>query len=658
MLLSLANLASTILIAPLLCGAVCGLGAKRLGKQGAHSLTIAGLALAFVASIVLAYQWPLQHQQNPRIIVSLFTWLQSGTFNFHLGLLIDPLSILMCVTVSFISLLVHVYSIGYMHDDPGYQRFFCYMSLFTFAMLTLVLADNMLQLFFGWEGVGLVSYLLIGFWFERPSAAAGCLKAFIVNRVGDFGLLLGVGLLFAWVGSLNYTTLFQEASLLASIHYGSINLLELICFGLFLGAMGKSAQIPLHVWLPESMEGPTPISALIHAATMVTAGIYMISRLSPLFELAPHCRSFILIVGATGALLLGLVGIVQHDIKRVVAYSTLSQLGYMIAATGVSAYSVAMFHLVTHACFKALLFLAAGSVIVAMHHEQDMRKMGGLAKSMPITAWSFLIGSMALTAIPPFSGFFSKDAIISAVHLSSLFGARYASVCLSLGVMVTVIYSFRAYILTFHGPKKFTGTVKECGPSICIPLILLSIPSLFLGMFLAPYLIDPTQGILASSITLSHHAQMLMQTLAETYQHFTTPLTEALGHLPFWLMLISLYGTCFIYAYHPKKADWCAHHFKLVYTMMCQKFGFDLFYQAVIVRNIMRLSALLDQLGDQKIIDQHMILGLPKMTACFASQLRKHHTGYLYHYLTLFVLGVILLLGYLAWHNNLMTLIW
>jgi NADH-quinone oxidoreductase subunit L len=654
MFLSNAQLAILILTAPLVSGSLCGLFAKRIGVRGAHWLTISGLLLTFLASLVLAVQW---HQSaSTSLVVPLYTWFQSGSFDFHLGLLVDSLSITMCLTVSFVSLLVHIYSMEYMQGDPGYQRFFCYMSLFTFSMLALVLADNFLQLFFGWEGVGLISYLLIGFWFKRPSAASGCMKAFVVNRIGDFGLVLGIGLLFSFVGNLNYSAVFTASSLLANMHLGSYHLIELICFGLFLGAMGKSAQIPLHVWLPESMEGPTPISALIHAATMVTAGVYMVSRLSPLFELAPNCRSFILIIGATGALLLGLVGIVQNDIKRVVAYSTLSQLGYMIAAVGASAYTAAMFHLVTHACFKALLFLAAGSVIIAMHHEQDMRKMGGLSQYMPVTGWCFLIGNLALTAIPPFSGFFSKDAIITAVRLSTLHGASYAWFCLVISVAVTVIYSFRAYILTFHGKQRFEGKVKESGLAVRIPLIVLAIPSLFLGMFLAPSMLDPIHGILAHSVTMSQQAQAILLEITNDYSNAVHLIIDALSHTPFWLMLASLYVTCFVYTQRPELAAQFAARYQLLYRMMINKFGFDQFYQDYLVKGIMVLSRTFSRVGDQIIIDQTLILGLPKLTARFATLLRKHHTGYLYHYVALFVLSGILLLGYVAWHVHLITL--
>ncbi|MDQ5884081.1 MAG: NADH-quinone oxidoreductase subunit, partial [Pseudomonadota bacterium] len=447
-------------MAPLLGSIIAGFLRNRIGKAGAHSVTILGLASSFSAAVYLA--WLFVQANIPSFQFNLYTFIDGGVwfpYQFHVGFLIDPLSILMLLIVTFVSLLVHIYSIGYMDGDEGYQRFFSYISLFTFMMLMLVTGDNFLQLFFGWEGVGLVSYLLIGFWYSKESAIEGSLKAFLVNRVGDFGFILGIGLIMVNIGSLDYNNLFQSNIALMnktiSLGFTDVNLVTLICITLFVGAMGKSAQVPLHVWLPESMEGPTPISALIHAATMVTAGIFMVSRLSPLYEMSDTARSFIMIIGATGALFMGLIGIVMNDIKRVVAYSTLSQLGYMMVALGASAYSVGVFHLLTHACFKALLFLAAGSVIIGMHHEQDMQKMGGLKEKMPITFWTYLIGSLALCAFPPFAGFFSKDSIITAVHHSSIAGHQYAYWCVTIGAMVTAFYTFRSLFLTFLG--KFRG---------------------------------------------------------------------------------------------------------------------------------------------------------------------------------------------------------
>src|SRR3989440_1393505 len=443
-------------LAPLAGAIVAGLGGGRVGRSGAHWVTIAGVAVSFIASCVIFADVLDGSVFNGPV----YTWLVSGGTRFEIGFLIDRLSALMMVVVTFVSLMVHVYTVGYMADDPGYQRFFAYIALFTFSMLMLVMANNVLQLLLGWEAVGLVSYLLIGFWYTRPTAIYASLKAFLANRVGDFGFVLGLGLIVAYFGSLDYATVFKGAPALAGATLAVAGLsqssvLTAICIGLFVGAMGKSAQVPLHVWLPDSMEGPTPISALIHAATMVTAGIFMVARMSPLFELSEAALAFVTIIGATTALFMALLGIVQNDIKRVIAYSTLSQLGYMTVALGVSAYSAAIFHLMTHAFFKALLFLAAGSVIIALHHEQDLRKMGGLRKYMPITYWTAVIGSVALAGIPPFAGFFSKDAIIEAVQLSTVGGHRYAEFAVTIGVFITAFYTFRMLFLAFHGEERF-----------------------------------------------------------------------------------------------------------------------------------------------------------------------------------------------------------
>ncbi|HVT62027.1 MAG TPA: NADH-quinone oxidoreductase subunit L, partial [Legionellaceae bacterium] len=439
-----------IILAPLLGSVIAGLLRKQIGRNGAHTITIMGVGLSLGLSIYVAMM--ILTKQSSIVDVNLYTWASGGDlfpYAFHIGFLIDSLSAVMLVVVTFVSFLVHIYSIGYMAEDDGYQRFFSYISLFTFMMLMLVTSNNFLQLFFGWEGVGLVSYLLIGFWYEKESANQGSLKAFLVNRVGDFGFILGIGLVLAYAGSLDYQTVFHQTDTLApqaiTLFSGhSWSVITVICLLLFVGAMGKSAQVPLHVWLPESMEGPTPISALIHAATMVTAGVFMVARISPLMELSNTALSVILVIGATGALFTGILALVMNDIKRVVAYSTLSQLGYMMVAMGASAYSAGIFHLVTHACFKALLFLGAGSVIMGMHHEQDMRKMGGLRHKMPLTFYTFVIGSLALCAVPPFAGFFSKDTIIEAAQLSHLPGATYAYWCVLLGAMFTALYSFRA----------------------------------------------------------------------------------------------------------------------------------------------------------------------------------------------------------------------
>ena len=474
-----------IVLAPLVGSVIAGFFRNQIGKIGAHTITSGSVGLSLILSIYVAKM--ILTGASPTLNTNLYTWVSGGDlfpFAFHIGFLIDPLTVLMMVIVTFVSFLVHIYTIGYMADDPGYQRFFSYISLFTFMMLMLITGNNFLQLFFGWEGVGLVSYLLIGFWYEKESAIEGSLKAFLVNRVGDFGFIIGIGLVLAYAGSLDYETVFRNSSSLATqtieIFSGhSWSVLTVICIFLFIGAMGKSAQVPLHVWLPESMEGPTPISALIHAATMVTAGVFMVARISPLIELSTTALSFILVVGATGALFTGILAIVMNDIKRVIAYSTLSQLGYMMVAMGASAYSAGLFHLTTHACFKALLFLGAGSVIMGMHHEQDMRKMGGLWRKMPITYVTFLIGSLALCAIPPFAGFYSKDTIIEAVGLSTTPGGSYAYFCVVMGAMCTAIYSFRALFMTFHGkPRMDEETLSHVHESpwvILFPLIILAI---------------------------------------------------------------------------------------------------------------------------------------------------------------------------------------
>jgi len=453
----LKTLMIVIVLAPLAGSLIAGLFGKKIGRANAHRVAILGVGIAFVLSLIVAKLLFLDHV--PVFDGNIYNWASGGAlshFSFNIGFHVDQLTAVMLLVVTFVSLLVHIYTIGYMADDPGYQRFFSYIALFTFAMLMLVSANNFLQLFFGWEGVGLVSYLLIGFWFKRESALQGSLKAFLVNRVGDFGFLLGIAVIFAYTGSLDYDTVFGQASVLAKQHISLIpgaswSLVTVICLLLFVGAMGKSAQVPLHIWLPESMEGPTPISALIHAATMVTAGVFMIARMSPLYEFSPTALSVVLVIGATGALFTGLLALVMTDIKRVIAYSTLSQLGYMMVAMGVSAYSVGIFHLATHACFKAVLFLGAGSVIIALHHEQDMRKMGGLWRYMPITYITYLIGSLALCAIPPFAGFFSKDMIIDAAKVATIPGAHYAYYCVLLGAFVTALYTFRSLFMTFHG---------------------------------------------------------------------------------------------------------------------------------------------------------------------------------------------------------------
>ena len=589
-----------------------------------------------------------------RWIYNLYTWVLSGDVAFHIGFLVDKLSVLMMLTVTFVSLLVHIYSIGYMQGDPGYQRFFSYISLFTFAMLMLVGGNNFLQLFFGWEGVGVASYLLIGFWFKKESALQGSLKAFVVNRVGDFGFLLGIAAIFHYVGDLNYAHVFVQADMLASTHIslwaGNDNLVvTLICLLLFIGAMGKSAQVPLHVWLPESMEGPTPISALIHAATMVTAGIYMVSRLSPLFELSTVALNVILVIGATGALFMGLLGLVQHDIKRVVAYSTLSQLGYMIAALGASAYAAGMFHLFTHACFKALLFLGAGSVIIAMHHEQDMRKMGGLWRRMPITYITFVIGSLALCGIPPFAGFFSKDSIIEAIHASHQGAATYAYWCVLAGVLVTALYSFRSLFLTFHGkPRMDQETYSHAHESpwvVWLPLVLLAVPSVILGWYWIGDILYSKPGLLGQTV----HVLPQHDVLAHLAEEFTSPLAmieHALHQLPFYLALLGVILAWVGYIAMPQLPAMVAKVLSPLYKILCNHYGFDAFNQWFFVRGGKGLGCVCFHLGDRVLIDDGVVNGSARLVAVSARCLRVLQSGLLYHYALVMVMG---LLGFLVW---------
>ncbi len=644
-----------IVLAPLVGSVIAGFFRHQIGKIGAHTVTTAGVGLSFLLSVYVAIL-VLTHAV-PILNTNLYTWANGGDlfpFSFYIGFLIDPLTVVMMVTVTFVSFLVHIYSIGYMSDDPGYQRFFSYISLFTFMMLMLVTANNFLQLFFGWEGVGLVSYLLISFWYHKESAIEGGMKAFIVNRVGDFGFILGLGLIFAYVGSLDYEVVFNNASGLATenieIFSGhSWSVMTVTCLLLFVGAMGKSAQVPLHVWLPESMEGPTPISALIHAATMVTAGVFMVARISPLIELSTTALSFVLVIGATGALFTGLLAIVMNDIKRVIAYSTLSQLGYMMAAMGVSAYSAGMFHLLTHACFKALLFLAAGSVIIGMHHEQDMRKMGGLWRKMPITYITFLIGGLALCAIPPFAGFYSKDTIIEAVQLATIPGSRYAYFCVAMGAMVTAIYTFRALFMTFHGTprmdKETLAHVHESPAVVWIPLVLLAIPSVVLGYLLyMPILFNKPSLLGASLFVLPSH-----DVLAELAKEIVSPLSSLL-HAPdspiFWLTLGGIFIAWMAYIVRPTMPAVLAKRFGFIYQILLDKYGFDAFNENVLVRGIKALGEGFYQIGDQRLIDGLIVNGTGRTVKWFALKGQGFQNGYLYHYIAVMVFGV---LGFLCW---------
>lgn len=644
-----------IVLAPLLGCLVAGFLRHQIGRSGAHGVTIALVTLSFFLSVYVAFEI-LSGRAAP-IDLNLFTWANGGDlfpYAFHIGFLIDPLTVVMLVIVTFVSMLVHLYSIGYMADDDGYQRFFSYISFFTFMMLMLVTANNFLQLFFGWEGVGLVSYLLIGFYYQKESALEGSLKAFLVNRVGDFGFLLGIALILAYAGSLDYAQVFQRADALSAetitLFSGHAwSLITVISLLLFVGAMGKSAQMPLHVWLPESMEGPTPISALIHAATMVTAGVFMLARISPLIEYSETALSVVLVIGATGALFTGILGIVMHDIKRVIAYSTLSQLGYMIAAMGASAFSAGMFHLLTHACFKALLFLAAGSVIIGMHHEQDMRKMGGLWRKMPITYVTFLIGGLALCAVPPFAGFYSKDTIIEAAKMSQIPGSAYAYFCLAAGAMVTALYTFRAFFLTFHGTprmdQKTWNHVHESPWVVWFPLVMLAVPSIVLGYILyMPILFDKPTLLNESIFTLPQY-----DVLAEMAREVVSP-WEAMLHAPtspvFWLMLTGIVIMWIAYILLPSIPSMLSRRFSWLYRVLMDKYGFDRFNEVVFVRGARLCGRMLYRVGDRAIIDGLVVNGSANTIRWFSDKSRAVQSGYLYHYTTAMVLGV---LAFLCW---------
>ncbi len=649
------NMQAIYLAIPLSClfaAIVAGIFGRVIGRVGAHTITILGVATAFVLSIVVFRDVAAGNSFNGAI----YTWAVSGGFPFEIGFLIDKLTATMMVVVTFVSFMVHIYSMGYMHEDAGYQRFFSYISLFTFAMLMLVMSNNFLQLFFGWEAVGLVSYLLIGFWFDRETAIFANLKAFLVNRVGDLGFLLGIACVFMYFGTLDYAAVFASAPGLVgetvSFFPGTEwNLFTVIGILLFIGAMGKSAQVPLHVWLPDSMEGPTPISALIHAATMVTAGIFMVARMSPLYELSETALSVIVIIGALTALLMALVGIVQNDIKRVVAYSTLSQLGYMTVALGVSAYSAAIFHLVTHAFFKALLFLAAGSVIIAMHHEQDMRKMGGLKNYMPITWFTALIGSLALAGVPPFAGFFSKDAIIEATHASHLFGSGFAYVAVTAGVFITALYSFRLMILTFHGNMRVDEHtrhhLKESPWTVWVPLLLLAIPSIFVG---AIYMEDMLfGGFFGDAIQVRPEHDVLGQ-LAKEYHGATgwallwAFFTHALKPGPLWLAIAGIAAAWFLYLEKPELPDRIRDRFRVAYDVLVRKYGFDEFYQLVFAGGARGLGRLFWKIGDVRLIDGAAVNGSARIIGWLSGVIRQVQSGYVYHYAFAMIIGVFLMM--------------
>ncbi len=658
----------TVALAPLVGAVVTGvfgtaLGGNRIGRGLSHSLTIGGVLLAFILS---AQTLQSVAMDGARFNETIYTWMVVGGLKMEIGFLVDGLTAMMMCVVTFVSLMVHIYTIGYMHDDDGYNRFFAYISLFTFSMLMLVMSNNMLQLFFGWEAVGLVSYLLIGFWFNRPTAIFANMKAFLVNRVGDFGFILGIGLVVAFAGTLNYAEVFAKAPELAKLGFPGTDwmLVTVVCICLFIGAMGKSAQFPLHVWLPDSMEGPTPISALIHAATMVTAGIFMVARMSPLFELSDTALNFVLVIGAITALFMGFLGIIQNDIKRVVAYSTLSQLGYMTVALGASAYSVAVFHLMTHAFFKALLFLAAGSVIMGVHHNQDIRWMGGLRKYMPITWITALVGSLALIGTPFFAGFYSKDSIIEAVHFSHLPGAGFAHFAVLAGVFVTAFYSFRMYFLVFHGKERFDqnpdahhGAHHGHGDThhaphespwvVTVPLVLLAIPSVVIGfMTIGPMLFG---DFFKGAIFVNATAHPAMQELGKLFHGPVQMATHALTTAPFWLAVAGVACSYYMYMVNPALPAAIKARVQPVYTLLENKYYLDWFNENVLARGARALGTGLWKGGDQAIIDGALVNGSWKLVGLVSAVVRHFQSGYLYHYALTMILGVFVLMTYFVW---------
>jgi NADH-quinone oxidoreductase subunit L len=668
---------------PLVGAMLAGLLGWKLGRAFAHGSAILSVAISLVAS-ACAF---LKVMHGDSLDAEVYTWMAGEGFRLQVGFLVDRLTVTMMCIVTFVSLMVHVYTIGYMADDPGYQRFFSYIALFTFAMMMLVMANNFLQLFFGWEAVGLVSYLLIGFWFKRPTAIYANLKAFLVNRVGDFGFLLGIAIIFAAFGTLEYAPVFQQAAQFAPAVVELIpgmpwDLLTIICIALFVGAMGKSAQFPLHVWLPDSMEGPTPISALIHAATMVTAGIFMVARMSPLFELSETAKSFVIVIGAITMFFMALIALVQYDIKRVVAYSTLSHLGYMTVALGAGAYSVAMFHLMTHAFFKAVLFLGAGSVIIAMHHEQDMRRMGGLRKYMPITYWTVLIGALANAGIPPFSGFFSKDTIIEALHVSQTPGHAFAYWLAVAGVFVSALYSFRLVFLAFHGKERFhheghegheashkggdvkPGEEKSHAPEephhhemhhpphespwvVTVPLILLAIPALLIGaLTIGPMVYgDWFGGAVMRGAT--------MERLAAEFHGPIAMMGHALTSFVLWIAIAGVALAWFLYIRRPDLPAVIKARAGVLATILERKYGFDDFNDWFFAGGARRFGTGLWTWGDKTIIDGLMVNGTARLIGWFAGRARHVQTGFIYHYAFTMIFGVFLLLSLWLWNSRL-----
>ncbi len=654
-----------IAFAPLVSALVAGLlgtqfllGRAVLGRRASHTITIAGVLLSTLGSFVVF----AQALGGTTFEGTVYTWSLVGNIQIEIGFLIDTLTALMMVVVTSVSLMVHIYTIGYMADDPGYQRFFSYISLFTFSMLMLVMANNMLQLFFGWEAVGLVSYLLIGFWYKRPTAVFANLKAFLVNRVGDFGFILGIGLLFAYTGSLNYGEVFGQAEALSQLTLPGTDwaLLTVACIALFVGAAGKSAQVPLHAWLPDSMEGPTPISALIHAATMVTAGIFMVARFSPVFEYSNTALSLMIVVGAIGALFLGILGIIQYDIKRVIAYSTLSQLGYMTVALGASAYSVAIFHLMTHAFFKALLFLGAGSVIIALHHDQDIRNMGGLRRYMPITWITFLIGTLALVGTPFFSGYYSKEHIIEAAHAANVWGASFGYYATLIGVLVTALYSFRVYFLVFHGKERFNSEAgestatdaaqhgahhssrpKESPWVVTLPLVLLAIPSVIIGAIaVEPMLFGPFfAGVI--EVFPSHPA---MATLAGSFEGWLPYGIHAILTVPFWLVVLGFVIAWYTCLHRPQSGAAIRRNLGGLLNILENKYYVDWFYENVMARGARALGRGLWRGGDGAFIDGLVVNGSARVVGWVAGVSRHLQSGYIYHYAFAMIVGILALL--------------
>jgi NADH-quinone oxidoreductase subunit L len=639
-----------IVLAPLLGAIVAGLFRNQVGRSGAHWVTILGVAVSCVLSLYVLKRYAFDAE--PVFNQAVYTWMVSDGLRFEIGFLVDRLTAMMMAVVTFVSLMVHIYTVGYMHDEDGYERFFSYIALFTFSMLMLVMSNNFLQLFFGWEAVGLVSYLLIGFYFKRESAIFANLKAFLVNRVGDFGFVLGIAAIAMYTNSLDYQEVFAKAPGLADTTVevlGGVewSLMTLICILLFIGAMGKSAQVPLHVWLPDSMEGPTPISALIHAATMVTAGIFMVARMSPLYELSEAALSFVLVIGATTAFFTGLIGIVQNDIKRVVAYSTLSQLGYMVTALGASAYAAGVYHLMTHAFFKALLFLAAGSVIIGMHHDQDIRNMGGVRRYMPVTYLTALLGSLALIGFPGFSGFFSKDAIIEAVHHATRPGAGYAYVLLTAGVFVTALYSFRMFFLVFHGegPRDAHARhhIHESPAVVTVPLILLAIPSVVIGYLTVG---DMLFGDFFKGVLTVLPQNDVLAAIGREFHGATGFVLHGMTGLPFYLAMAGLLVAGYIYLFNIALADRIKDRLAVVYRILDKKYGFDEFNQAVFAGGSRAIGRALWQGGDRAVIDGVIVDGSARAVGWLAGIVRHLQTGYLYHYAIAMVVGLI---GLLAW---------